>query len=569
MTASIMCTKQQVKALRAAINTKTPYLNGMLTTTPEDLKLFYMKGTDVRCLDFTSATDDDLEALSQACDPATFGLNQEDVLDETYRKAGKLDTSNFATTFDPYSSGLLQTVNEHLLSTDADHSTIRAERYKINVYDAFFKAHKDTPRSEDMFGSLVLVFPTKHEGGALILRDDGEEWMIDTAKAVNETTSPCIGYVAFYSDVEHEVSLVKSGYRVTLTYNFYRSSSCTVSRPLPSSTARMQTVLKTLLDDPTFLPEGGYMGFGLQREYVLPQIHWHWSDDKMSLRRYYNLLKGGDAELLSVARQLSLNAKLYIWYDCNHHRYRRRHEEDDPHSGVLATFIPADHTEELFDADSMADHLVEMGGLRAGEIDNANQVADVKILWVTKRNDHADHRSSFARFGNQAQVGYEYGSLCMVVRVAGFKSGLYTIKSALTRRPLGCSDINKLRPTPIYHLPSDCAPATIFEVIWSEEFQTAQIRADGAVTAVAGGCLWAIPGGNRPAEEWMFVRVHEANFGENAYIIKRRDQNVWMLDPSQDSNQIFVRDMTVCADSEDGFLCSRGEVFIISPAGAR
>lgn len=42
------------------------------------------------------ATEAELDALSSACQPATFGLNQRDVLDETYRKAGKLDTTIFA-----------------------------------------------------------------------------------------------------------------------------------------------------------------------------------------------------------------------------------------------------------------------------------------------------------------------------------------------------------------------------------------------------------------------------------------------------------------------------------------
>lgn len=83
--------------------------------------------------------------------------------------------------------------------------------------DAFFKAHKDTPRSKAMFGSLVIIFPTKHEGGELILRDKGQEWTFDSAAAVNSDGKPRVAYVAFYSDVEHEVGVVSAGHRVTLT----------------------------------------------------------------------------------------------------------------------------------------------------------------------------------------------------------------------------------------------------------------------------------------------------------------------------------------------------------------
>jgi len=39
----------------------------------------------------------------------------------------------------------------------------------------FFKAHVDTPRGATVFGSLVVILPTVHEGGALILRQGGEE----------------------------------------------------------------------------------------------------------------------------------------------------------------------------------------------------------------------------------------------------------------------------------------------------------------------------------------------------------------------------------------------------------
>ncbi|THH16174.1 hypothetical protein EW146_g4432 [Bondarzewia mesenterica] len=49
---------------------------------------------------------------------------------------------------------------------------ISAELYKLNVYGpgSFLKAHKDTARSGNIFGSLVVTFPITHERGELILR---------------------------------------------------------------------------------------------------------------------------------------------------------------------------------------------------------------------------------------------------------------------------------------------------------------------------------------------------------------------------------------------------------------
>lgn len=94
---------------------------------------------------------------------------------------------------------------------------------------SFFKAHKDTPRSENMFGSLVVVFPTRHEGGALHLRHKAEEWTFDSAAITSAQETPSIAYIAFYSDVEHKVSMVTSGHRVTLTYNLYFDDATSVT----------------------------------------------------------------------------------------------------------------------------------------------------------------------------------------------------------------------------------------------------------------------------------------------------------------------------------------------------
>ena len=81
--------------------------------------------------------NDSISKLIESCQPATFGKNGEDVLDLSYRKALKLDTDSFATSFEPYSSGIVDLVTRMLLrfpDKDASASrSIRAELYKLNV----------------------------------------------------------------------------------------------------------------------------------------------------------------------------------------------------------------------------------------------------------------------------------------------------------------------------------------------------------------------------------------------------------------------------------------------------
>ena len=130
-----------------------------------------------------------------------------------------------------------------------------------------------------MFGSLVIVFPTPHEGGALKLRAPGRyegetlEWTFDSSALLAEQEKPSIAYVAFFSDVEHEVMPVTSGHRVTITYNLYYA----VNKPEPSTELNQistneqsfQAALQAALQDPSFLPTGGSLMFGLRHQYPL------------------------------------------------------------------------------------------------------------------------------------------------------------------------------------------------------------------------------------------------------------------------------------------------------------
>ncbi len=56
-----------------------------------------------------------LANLLHACTPASFGKDGKDVLDETYRKAAKLDSYQFSTNFSPYDVGIIATVTQILL----------------------------------------------------------------------------------------------------------------------------------------------------------------------------------------------------------------------------------------------------------------------------------------------------------------------------------------------------------------------------------------------------------------------------------------------------------------------
>ena len=84
-----------------------------------------------------------LERLVKDCQPATFGFGGKNVLDEGSRKAGKLEASEFSTSFNPYDYGIVDALAQALLpgiarpklegeNTSEDHWGVVAV-YKLNV----------------------------------------------------------------------------------------------------------------------------------------------------------------------------------------------------------------------------------------------------------------------------------------------------------------------------------------------------------------------------------------------------------------------------------------------------
>ena len=68
-----------------------------------------------------------------------------------------------------------------------------------------------------MFGTLVIVLPTPHKGGALLallLRHRGQEWAFDSGEALAAKDQP-----SMLRGIEHEVAPVISGRRITYTYS--------------------------------------------------------------------------------------------------------------------------------------------------------------------------------------------------------------------------------------------------------------------------------------------------------------------------------------------------------------
>lgn len=156
-------------------------------------------------------------ALVALCERAPYGRGQDTIVDTDVRKVWQLAPAKLRLAGKSWPRTLdqvLAAVTEGLGCGDAK---VRAELYKLLVYDrgSFFKPHRDTEKVDGMFGTLLIVLPSAHAGGELIVRHASREATIDLSGAeVSELT-----FAAFYADCEHEVLPVTQGHRVCLVYN--------------------------------------------------------------------------------------------------------------------------------------------------------------------------------------------------------------------------------------------------------------------------------------------------------------------------------------------------------------
>ena len=268
-----------------------------------------------------------------------------------------------------------------------------------------------------MLGSLVIIYPTPHKGGELVLRHKGHEWKFGAKTLASSRPSPSLAYVAFYSDIEHEVLKVTSGRRVTITYNLYLVDpalklGASAVAPNLTCASSLQTTLQRLLKSPEFLPGGGTLGFGLAHLYPV--------SSETELQEIVGYLKGEDAHVYRACQELRLNPSLQMIYDdgdngrghgimvgrimncLSYDIHETRYET------TLVTEeggIPVNTTEGLTPDDSswVEDRLSERGEL---------------IAWVSPFNQRNRLHDINMAYGNSYYANYIYCSPCIIVRIA-------------------------------------------------------------------------------------------------------------------------------------------------------
>jgi len=145
--------------------------------------------------------------------PARFGKGEETITDPQVRDTWEIPKGLVRIEWDRAAlASVLADIREGLrLPWQCE---VDIDLHSMLVYEKgqFFVAHQDSEKDDAMIGTLVVTLPSAYTGGTLLVGHD-EEW---TAHKGSKTAHTL---VAFYSDLRHEVLPVKTGYRITVTYN--------------------------------------------------------------------------------------------------------------------------------------------------------------------------------------------------------------------------------------------------------------------------------------------------------------------------------------------------------------
>jgi hypothetical protein len=172
--------------------------------------------------------------LLEHSEPAPYGHGKETKLDPNVRSAQRLKARERVAVhgFDP--AAILDEIAAVLSPT----RMLTAQLTDVITYKKGdkFSRHKDTPRVEELIGTLVVGLPIAHTGGAFVVDDGRAPQTFDWSKPTANTLS----WVALFSDVDHEIEPVKSGARVTLVYALHRTD-----QPRSDANAKARQALVT------------------------------------------------------------------------------------------------------------------------------------------------------------------------------------------------------------------------------------------------------------------------------------------------------------------------------------
>jgi hypothetical protein len=174
---------------------------------------------------------------------------------------------------------------------------VSAKLYKLLVYETggLFRPHRDTEKADGMFGTLVVVLPSAHGGGELIIRHGTREVSVNLSSPdLSQLT-----FAAFYADCEHEVKPITHGSRVCLTYNLSLAEK---------GTKKQQAALTAPLYEREVATAAKILGATFRKGGAPTKLAWLLEHQYSTAGLSFAALKGQDAARVQVLSQAAERA---------------------------------------------------------------------------------------------------------------------------------------------------------------------------------------------------------------------------------------------------------------------
>jgi len=148
---------------------------------------------------------------------APFGFGEETLFDTRIRNVWEIAKSRVQIDNRHWNQSLKPALEEIRLALDLPDGKLGAKLDKLLIYEAgqFFVPHRDSERSDDMMATLVVVLPSEHTGGSLIVNHKDRR----TRFSIRNAAAGKLTLFSFYADCTHEVKPITDGYRIALSYN--------------------------------------------------------------------------------------------------------------------------------------------------------------------------------------------------------------------------------------------------------------------------------------------------------------------------------------------------------------
>lgn len=205
--------------------------------------------------------------LIKLCRQAPYGKGTQTVVDTDVRRVWELDPDHFQLTNPKWEQLIASIVGDVQQQFGLEDRSFTTHLYKLLVYEqgSFFLPHRDGEKLDRMVATLVVALPSAHEGGELIVWHDGRQHEIPFAGAASGHE---LSYAAFYADCQHEVRPLRSGYRLSLTYNVTLAKSRSVRGIAAPSYGPVAAVIGELLDGWREEPDSQKLAVTLDHRYT-------------------------------------------------------------------------------------------------------------------------------------------------------------------------------------------------------------------------------------------------------------------------------------------------------------